>query len=99
VAGAAFESGAMALFSTGDSPLMEGEVTLPAVACKTLYLTGLKENARYEIILSGPNITTPTSIAAPGVLVKTEQIRANDKGVTMLDVDGTYTVRLRFQQI
>jgi Heparinase II/III-like protein len=99
VAGAAFESGPMALFSTGDSPLMEGEVTLPAVACRKLYLTGLKENARYEIILSGPNITTPTSIAAPGVVVKTEQIRANDKGVAVLDVDGTNTVRLRFQQI
>jgi hypothetical protein len=99
VAGAAFESGPMALFSTGDSPLVEGEATLPAIACKKLYLTGLKENARYEIIFAGPNITTPTSIAAPGVAVKTEHIRANNKGIAMLDVDGGHTVRLRFQQV
>ena len=89
----------MALFNTGGSPLVEGEVTLPAIACKELYLTGLKENVRYEIIFAGPNITTATSIAAPGVAVKTEHLRANDKGVAMLDVDGAHTVRLRFQQV
>ena len=99
VAGAAFESGPMALFNTGGSPLVEGEVSLPALACKKLYLTGLIENARYEVIYAGPNITTPASIAGPGVTVKTEHLRANDKGVAMVDVDSTHTVRLRFQQV
>ena len=99
VAGAAFESGPMALFNTGGSALVEGEVSLPALACKKLYLTGLMENARYEVIFAGPNITTPPSIAGPGIAVKTEHLRANDKGVAMLDVDGAHTVRLRFQQV
>jgi hypothetical protein len=99
VAGAAFESGSMALFNTSGSPLVEGEVSLPAIACKNLYLTGLKENAQYEVIFAGPNITTPASIAGPGIAVKTEHLRANDTGVAVLDVDGAHTVRLRFQQV
>jgi len=99
VAGAAFESGPMALFNTAGSPLVEGEASLPALACKNLYLTGLKENARYEVIFAGPNITTPTSVAGPGIAVKTEHLRANDKGVAMLEVDGAHAVRLRFQQV
>ena len=57
------------------------------------------ENARYEVIFAGPNITTPASIAGPGVAVKLEHLRANDKGVAMLDVDGTHAVKLRFQQV
>ena len=87
------------MFNTTDSALVEGEVSLPALACKNLYLTGLTENARYEVIFAGPNITTPASIAGPGVTVQTEHLRANDKGVAILDVDGAHTARLRFQQV
>jgi hypothetical protein len=99
VAGAAFESGPMALFNTGGSPLVEGEVTLPAIACKQLHISGLKENALYEIIFAGPNITTPTSIAGPGIAVKTQHPRSNDKGILLLALDGGHTTRLRFRQV
>jgi hypothetical protein len=99
VAGAAFESGPMALFNTGASPLLEGEVTVPAIACTELFALGLKESTLFEITFAGPNITTPTSIAAPGVTVKTQHIRSNDKGILVLSLDGNHSARLRFRQV
>jgi Heparinase II/III-like protein len=99
VAGAAFESGPMALFNTGASPLTEGEVTLPAITCRELYISGLKENALYQIIFSGPNITTPASIAGPGIAVKTEHVRSNDKGILSFGLEEGHTARMRFRQV
>ena len=99
VAGAAFESGPTVLFNTSGSPLLEAEVTVPAIACKELFAFALKENALFEITFAGPNITTPTSIAAPGIAVKTEHVRSNDKGVLALTLDGVHSVRLRFKQV
>jgi hypothetical protein len=98
-AGAAFESGPIALFNTGVSPLLEGEVTIPAIACTGLLAFGLRENALFEITLAGPNIITPTSIAAPGIAAKTQQIRSNDKGVLALTLEGALSARLRFKQV
>ena len=99
VAGAAFESGPMALFNTGSSPLLEGEVTLPAIACSELLAFGLRENALFEISFGGPNITTPTSIAAPGIAVKTQHLRSNENGVLALTLDNGHSARLRFKQV
>ena len=99
VAGAAFESGPVALFNSGISPLLEGEVTVPAIACTELLAFGLKEDALFEITFAGPNITTPTSIAAPGIAVRTEHLRSNNKGVLALTLDGVHSVRLRFKQV
>jgi hypothetical protein len=99
VRGAAFESGPMALFNAGPSPLLEGEVTLPAIACTELLAFGLKENALFEITFGGPNITTPTSIAAPGIAVGTQHIRSNDHGVLALALDNGHSARLRFKQV
>jgi hypothetical protein len=99
VAGAAFESGPMALFNTAISPVSEGEVTLPAMGCKQLYISGLHENAWYEIIFSGPNITTPESVAAPGIAVKTLHLRSNEKGLLSIALQDGHTARMRFQQV
>jgi Heparinase II/III-like protein len=98
VAGAAFESGPMALFNTGTSPLIEGEVTLPAMTCKQLYLSGLKGNASYEVIFSGPNMTTPASIVGPGIAVKTDHVRSNDRGILSIALQDSHPIRLRFRQ-
>jgi hypothetical protein len=98
VAGAAFESGPMALFNTGLSPLLEGEVTLPAIACTELLVFGLEQNALFEITFAGPNITTPTSIAAPGITVKTQRLRSNDSGVLTLTLDDKRNARLRLKR-
>jgi hypothetical protein len=98
VAGAAFESGPMALFNTGSSPLLEGEVTLPAIACSELLAFGLRENALFEISFGGPNITTPMSIAALGIAVKTQHLRSNENGVLALTLDNGHSARLRFKQ-
>ena len=98
VAGAAFESGPMALFNTGLSPLLEGEVTLPAIACTELLVFGLEQNALFEITFAGPNITTPTSIAAPGITVKTQRLRSNDNGVLTLTLDDKRNARLRLKR-
>jgi len=99
VAGAAFESGPMALFNTGLSPLLEGEVTLPAIACTELLVFGLEQNALLEITFAGPNITTPTSIAPPGITVKTQRLRSNDNGVLTLTLDDKRNARLRLKRV
>jgi hypothetical protein len=99
VAGAAFESGPMALFNSGMSPLIEGEVTLPAIDCKQLYISGLQENALYEIVFAGPNITAPDSIAGPGIPVKTLHLRSNEKGLLSTALQDGHSSRLRFRQV
>jgi heparin/heparan-sulfate lyase len=99
VAGAAFESGAIALFNSGPSPLLEGEVTIPAIACSELFAFGLKENALFEITFVGPNITKPDSIAPPGITVRTQHIRTSENGVLALSLDGLHSARLRFKQV
>ena len=99
VTGAAFESGLIALFNTGISPLIEGEVTVPAFPCSELLAFGLKENTLFEITFAGPNITTPTSIAAPGITVKTQHIHSNAKGILTLSADGMHGARLRFKEL
>jgi hypothetical protein len=99
VAGAAFESGPIALFNTGLSPLLEGEVNIPAIACSELFAFGLKENALFEITFTGPNITTPASIAPPGITVKTQYIRSNENGVVALTLNDIHSVRLRLKEV
>jgi hypothetical protein len=77
---------------------LEGEVTLPAIACSELLAFGPRENALFEISFGGPNITTPTSIAAPGIAVKTQHLRSNENGVLALTLDNGHSARLRFKQ-
>jgi hypothetical protein len=99
LAGAAFESGPIALFNTGPAPILEAEVTLPALTCKEILVLGTKEDTLFEVTFGGPNITTPTSIAPPGVAVKTDRIRSNGKGVLTLALGCTHTARLRLKQV
>jgi hypothetical protein len=99
VVGTAFESGPMALFNTGPGPLLEAEVTLPDLTCKELSLVGAKQNALFEVTFGGPNITTPTSIAPPGVTSKTHYLRANDKGVLVVPLSNEPHARLRLKQV
>lgn len=99
VAGAVFASGPAALFNTGPAALSEAELTLPALDCKELLVVGAKENSRYEVTFGGPNITTPESIAPPGVPAKTINLRANSQGVLNIALDGIKQARLRLQQI
>ena len=99
VTGAALESGPAALFNTGPAPILEAEVTLPDLKCKELFVPGTKEDALYEVTFGGPNITTPTSIAPPGVIAKTNHLRANDKGVLIVPLGGEHHARLRLKQV
>jgi hypothetical protein len=99
VAGAAFEAGAIALFNSGADALVEGEVTLPTMACSELLVSGLQENARYEVTFGGPNITSGTAIAQPGVVVGTEMVRANEKGIAWMRLGEVRGARVRLQRI
>ena len=51
--GALVEGGTIILFATIDGPVMEGEVTIPAVDANALLITGLKPHSKYELQMTG----------------------------------------------
>ena len=99
VMGAAFETGTVALFNSGPDALVEGEATMPAMSSSELLSSGLEANARYEFTFGGPNITTPATSVQPGVVVKTETVRANEKGIAVVNLGEMRGVRVRFKRI
>jgi hypothetical protein len=99
VAGAAFESGIIALFNTTDSALIEAEVTVPDIVCKKLMILGLRESTLFELNFRGPNVVTSASSVPPGIEVQTYRLHSNDKGLLTLAIKDLRSVRLRLHQI
>jgi hypothetical protein len=99
VVGAAYEPGIAALFNITDNALTEAEVTIPEIVCKDLIVLGLLGNALYELNFIGPNVTTPTSAALPGIEVQTKYARANEKGVLTVSLGELRSVRLRLHRV
>lgn len=95
LAGAAIESEIIALFNQTDQPLTDGELTLPNVECKELWIAGLKPTSLFELTFAGPNIMSPGSTLPPGSEVKRAHVRSNDKGVLTAELKGLRDVRMR----
>ena len=95
LAGAAVDSGVVALFNDTDSALTDGEVTIPDVDCKELLLTGLVPASLFELTFAGPNIMAAGSTLPPGVEVKTVYLRSNEKGVLTMELRGLRGLRMR----
>jgi len=95
LAGAAVESGVVALFNQTDSALTDGEVTIPNVDCKELLICGLEPTSLFELTFAGPNRMSPGSTLPPGVEVKTVYLHSNEKGVLTMELKGLRDLRMR----
>src|SRR4029453_2350504 len=84
--GALVEGGTLALFDAEDGPLVEGEVTLPDVGARTLLVTGLAPQTRYELQL------TPNS--NPGTPMWRQGVESDESGLVHLPWDGHQNARL-----
>jgi hypothetical protein len=97
--GAAFERGPMVLFSSADSAIDAGEVSLPDLSCESLIVTSLRPEAVYELNFGGLNVSSSPSAVLPGVSAGTERIRANSKGVLHVERRGLGNLRLRIARV
>ena len=84
-AGAAAEQGPCVLFSTTELAEQSGEVSLPEIHCTSLIAFGMRPNAVYEMRFYGPNVTSSSEAALPGVETDQLRIAANSFGVLRLD--------------
>ena len=99
VQGAAFEHGAMVLFSASGKTIISGEVSLPDLSCTSLLLTSLQPDAMYELNLGGLNVSTSPTAVLPGVSAGTVRVRANSKGILRLERKDLANLRLRIARI
>jgi Heparinase II/III-like protein len=97
--GAAFERGPMVLFSSIDSLVSSGEVSLPDLGCDSLIITGLQPESMYEINFGGLNVSSSASATLPGVAAGSARIRANSKGILRIERQEFGNLRLRIQRI
>ena len=97
--GAATEIGPIVLFAATGTVARAGEVSLPDLPCDALFASGLQPDALYELIFSGPNVSSSPAPVPPGVLVDTVRLRANNKGVLRLEKPHLGNLRLRIGRI
>lgn len=97
--GAAYEGGTMALFSTAQTPVDIGEMSLPNLANDTLIVTGLHPNAVYELNFGGLNVTSSADAVLPGVSAGVERIRTNSSGILQLVKPKLGNLRLRIARV
>jgi hypothetical protein len=87
IAGAGFsvtgEAGIIALFPAQEAKLDYVEVTLPSFPCHTIWVAGLDADRRYDLELAGSNLASGDA-AAPGVPLRSQEIRANKHGVAQV---------------
>jgi hypothetical protein len=98
-AGAAFERGPIVLFSVASSRLHDGEVSLPDLACSSLLITSLVPNAVYEVNFTGLNVSTSPSAVPPGAPAQLLRLRANEKGILLVDVRQLGNLSLHIERI
>jgi hypothetical protein len=97
--GAAFDRGALVLFSSVGPGVASGEASLPDFAFDSIILTGLEPNAVYEIDFGGLNVSARPDAVLPGVQVATERFRANAKGILKMSGDKRRNLRMRVAKI
>jgi hypothetical protein len=97
--GAAWEGGAMVLFSTAGSMVSSGEVSLPDLACESLIITSLQPNCVYELTFGGLNLLSSPKAVLPGGAAGTERIRANSKGVLRVERRDLANLRVRIARV
>ncbi len=97
--GAAVERGPMVVFSTGEAPVSNGEVSLPDMGCDSLLITSLAPNSVYELNLGGLNVSSSSSAVLPGVSAGAIRARANEKGIVLLKHAGMGNLRLRIAKL
>jgi hypothetical protein len=89
----------MALFSTAQTPVDIGEMSLPNLANDTLIVTGLHPNAVYELNFGGLNVTSSADAVLPGVSAGVERIRTNSSGILQLVKPKLGNLRLRIARV
>ncbi|HYJ46201.1 MAG TPA: heparinase II/III family protein, partial [Pyrinomonadaceae bacterium] len=92
--GAVVEGGAVTLFATGDGPVREGEVTIPAIESSLLIITGLMPHAKYELEMTGGRANWRGGLFN-GVPMGTYTAGANGSGVLSVPFKGQQDGRLR----
>jgi hypothetical protein len=97
--GAALEHGPMVLFSSTNSPVMTGEVSLPNVSCESLIVSSLQPESVYELNFGGLNVSSAPNAVLPGVSAGTERVRTNSKGVLRIERRSLDNLRLRVARI
>ncbi len=97
--GAGSETGPFVLFSMVDSPIQEGEATLPDLDCHSIIVSGLVQSAVYELNFTGPNVSSSPSAVLPGVQADIVRVRANRKGLIRLEKPNLKNLRLRIARV
>jgi hypothetical protein len=97
--GAASESGPFALFASSDSAPRGGEVSLPNLSCDSLIASGLHPDTVYELSFTGPNVSSSSASALPGVLTDMLRLRSNSQGVLRLEKPHCGDLRLRIARV
>jgi hypothetical protein len=99
LSGAAIAGQALALFAKGEVPVMSGEVTVPDLECKTLLVTGLKPEAKYELDLTGGKTKTWGGGLFQGVHLWGTTAETDRSGVLWIPFAGHKDARLRLHLI
>lgn len=94
-AGALIANEILTLFSTGQSPATEGEVTLPQVEVQNLIVTGLKPEAKYELDITGGKTKTWGGGLFQGVHLWETTADTDRAGVLEIPFSGHKDARLR----
>jgi hypothetical protein len=93
--GAALEHGPMVLFSAAGPIVSSGEVSLPALPCDSLIITGLQPESVYGLNFGGLNVSSSPTAVLPGVSAGTQHVHSNAKGVLRVEARDFRSLRLR----
>ena len=94
-AGAVSEQGPCVLFARSESASRGGEVTLPELPCTSLTLSSLQPNSVYDLRFYGPNVSSSTAAALPGVETEALRVQTNPHGILRIDRKISGNLRLR----
>jgi hypothetical protein len=89
----------LALFATSETPVIDGEVTVPDLESKTLIVTGLKPEAKYQLDLTGGKTKTWGGGLFQGVHLWTGTADTDRSGVLRVPFSGHKDARLRLHLI
>jgi hypothetical protein len=93
--GAILAGETLALFATTNSPVINGEVTVPDVDSETLIVTGLKPEAKYQLDLTGGKTKTWGGGLFQGVHLWTSTADTDRSGILRVPFSGHKDGRLR----
>jgi hypothetical protein len=97
--GAVIAGQILALFATSETPVINGEVTVPDLETETLIVTGLKPEAKYQLDLTGGKTKTWGGGLFQGVHLWTGTADTDRSGVLRVPFSGHKDARLRVHLI